>query len=726
MRGGLQQLIEGFAEAVVLCDADLRVLAANGEARALLGLQPGDPFPPDALLSADLAPLPPDAQPARRAVSRRAPVYRQHLALRRDERHYRDLLVSALPRLRPDGEVGLLLVTLLDITRELTVVSELRVFERFFELSRDLLIVTDADLQVLHVNDAVVTALGRDHASYLGEGLRSMTHPDDVARAVLIREAGGRSREFTSRVRTERGEWRSITWQMARGNAPQGGATYFARGVDITARLAEQRELARAREVVHDAFELTRLAVLEKNLRDGSVTLTSQLRELLELGQARVTSLEPFVEPLDLVRLRTYAAAPDPAHPIFVRLRTAAGNLRAVNLWLRETSEYQLTVVQDVTQQALMSAQQRLDERLNSLSTMAAGVAHEINNPLAFISANLNFVSEALAQPTAHQPGASTELIDAVREAKEGVERVRDIVAALRPFSRISPEARSACNVPRLVRAALNLTHHALQDRTRVTVELQPVPPVWANEARLSQVVLELLTNAAQAIPPGQAEDNELRVSTRVDGDSALIEVEDTGTGIAPDVLPRVFDPFFSTRHRGEGAGLGLSLTRGVVREYGGELTVESTFGHGARFTVRLPLAGAAPTSPAPPQGLRVLVVDDEAVVARATQRLLARRHRVSLATSGAAALELLQREPFDVVLCDLNMPDLSGMALWERLPESTRKTFVFVTGGAYTEETETFLATHTPRVLLKPFGPRELDALLDAFTPGDAAPRRG
>lgn len=724
----LQPLIAALEEGVVVCDAQHRLVEWNREAAAILGLPvtvtPGA-YALDALglLTADLSPLPPEELPSALALAQRAPVLRRRLALRREHAHYRDVVISAVPLFDAKGEAAFVAMAMLDVTRELTVVSELRVMERFFELSDDILLVTDAAYSVLQVNDATLRLLGGTRERYLGQGLWRLVHPEDLKMLLRFDASGWTTREFSTRLRAVSGEWRTIAWQLTRGSAPQGGATFFAHGVDVTARLAERHELSRARELVHDAFELTQLAVLERDLTDGTVTLTSRLRELLGVSDAEVRALEHFVVPEDLPTFRAYAARPERSPgPLTVRVRTDAGDVRAVHAWVQLTSGLdgqplrELTVVQDVTAQTLAQAQVRLTERLNSLSTMAAGVAHEINNPLSFVMANLNFVGEML-QILTPQPGFELqELRAAVNEALEGADRVRKIVSSMTPFGRTDDHQRAACDVTRVVQASLNLMRNDLRHRARVLTDLKAVSPVYANEARLSQVVLNLLANAARAIPDGHASANEVRVTTREEDGHAVITVQDTGVGISPDVLPRIFDPFFTTRPAGEGMGLGLFLSRGIVQESGGTLDAESTSGQGARFTVKLPLASVAARAPKAASALgklKILVVDDEPAILRSVQRLLSRRHDVSVARSGQEALDMLADAAFDVVLCDLMMPALSGMEVWERVDAAQRRRMVFMTGGTFTERAHDFIATHAPEVLMKPFTPADLEEVL-------------
>ncbi len=612
--------------------------------------------------------------------------------------------------------------------------EELRIFERFFELSADLFVVATTQWRVLQVNDALQSALGWPRPKYLDGGLLELVHPEDMSMTLALIGSSQERLECTHRLRTAAGSYRSIAWQVGRASSPELGVALFLHGSDVTERLAEQRHLSRSRELVSDAFELAELAVIEQDLASGATTLTSRLRELLQLdetdAQLSMTTLDQFVVADDVHRYLDYrellaSASKAPLPPLQLRLRTARGETREVRLWARRTSDdtgqdkRELIVIQDVTQQSLLQAKLRLAERLTSLGTMAAGVAHEINNPLAFVLANLNVVKGELASLPAIPGVDLIDLRDAVAEALEGAERVRQIVLSLKPFARIDDHQRGHCDIVRILQASLNMAKNELRHRARIVSDLKPVAPVFANEARLGQVFLNLLVNAAQAITDGHAAENQVTVLTREEGEQVVVSITDTGCGIPADVLPRIFDPFFSTKQIGEGTGLGLFISLGIVKDAGGAITVTSKLGSGTTFEVRLPIdLGTHSEISSTPVPLRrrakVLLVDDEASILRSLERLLGKAHDLTLAQSGREALALMGAGlQYDLVLCDLMMPEISGMDVWEQLTPAQRQVCVFMTGGTFTERAQRFLATAKPPLLEKPFTATTLEGLL-------------
>ncbi|WP_237077252.1 ATP-binding protein [Myxococcus xanthus] len=259
-------------------------------------------------------------------------------------------------------------------------------------------------------------------------------------------------------------------------------------------------------------------------------------------------------------------------------------------------------VAVDVTDRKAMQAQLVVSDRLAAVGTLAAGVAHEINNPLAFVLSNLSFLAGELHALAPELPsGRMAELEEVLREATDGAHRVRQIVRDLRTFSRGDDEVATAVNVQAVLESAITLARSELKLRAQLVRDYREVPLVEGNEGRFGQVFLNLLINAAQAIPMGQPEQHEVRLSLRTAGDRVIIEVRDTGVGMPPEVRARIFDPFFTTKPVGEGTGLGLSICHGIVTGFGGDISVESEEGRGSTFRVSLPVARRAKEPVEPP-----------------------------------------------------------------------------------------------------------------------------
>jgi CheY-like chemotaxis protein len=264
-----------------------------------------------------------------------------------------------------------------------------------------------------------------------------------------------------------------------------------------------------------------------------------------------------------------------------------------------------------------------------------------------------------------------------------------------------------------------------IRHRARLVKDYGQTPTIDANESRLGQVFLNLLVNAAQAIPEGNAERNEIRIVTRAKDGWVVIDISDTGAGIPPERLARIFEPFFTTKPVGEGTGLGLSICHGIVGSLGGEITVSSRIGEGTTFQVTLPVGRLEEREQADVQTrpirasrrARILVVDDEAMMVKALTRTLRSHHDVTGVTAAREAARLIEAgERYDLILCDLMMPQITGMDLHTQLlraaPEMAAK-MIFLTGGAFTVRARTFLDNVPNQRLEKPFDPMGLLALI-------------
>jgi two-component system cell cycle sensor histidine kinase/response regulator CckA len=379
-----------------------------------------------------------------------------------------------------------------------------------------------------------------------------------------------------------------------------------------------------------------------------------------------------------------------------------------------------LIICRDVTEVIALRAKLVMSDRMVSIGTLAAGVAHEINNPLTYVSASLEGLRELLLPEIARR-SALSEATTFLDDMRDGLDRVGRTVRDLKLFSRSEEPSRAVVDLKEVLARVLRIANNEIRHRATLVLDLGDVPLVDANDGQLGQVFLNLLVNAAQAIPEGDAERNEIRVVTRTDSKGrAVVEVHDTGSGISDDIKTRIFAPFFTTKDPGVGTGLGLSICHGIIMAHGGDLEVESTVGKGSIFRVVLvpsaavvaPSLTAPPAAPQsgrkvqPPAG-RFLVVDDEVAILKMYPRYLGRSQCVACA-SGRDALELFRRgERFDVILCDLMMPQTSGMDVYDELvrtvPEQAAR-MIFVTGGAFTDRARHFLKGLSNPTLDKPF----------------------
>jgi signal transduction histidine kinase len=407
----------------------------------------------------------------------------------------------------------------------------------------------------------------------------------------------------------------------------------------------------------------------------------------------------------------------------------------------REMREVAVRVQRKKMQEQLM-----MSERMASVGILAASVAHEINNPLAVLAANLEIIAQSLVgiaaagassaadalQASAGDAGELAEKLalvnETLRDAQEAAERVRLIVRDLKIFSHPGDAEKSGpVAVEHVLESSIRMASNEIRHRARLVRDYGEVPPVEANEARLGQVFLNLIVNAAQAIPDGRAADNEIRIATRLgEAGCVITEISDTGIGMPPEALAHIFDAFFTTKPAGVGTGLGLAICHRIVTSLGGNISVRSQLGEGTTFQVSLPLAHGA-VAQAIDTGVEtaavrrghILVIDDEPMLGTVIRRILAREHEVVVVTSAVQAFELIEQgRRFDIILSDLMMPEMTGMDLYRELsrtsPDQAEK-MIFMTGGTFSEAAKEFLDSVPNLTMEKPFRSAALRQLVQS-----------
>lgn len=431
--------------------------------------------------------------------------------------------------------------------------------------------------------------------------------------------------------------------------------------------------------------------------------------------------------------------------------RRAAAAREGLESVLRDLRERQETI--ERINAELLHVRSSLEEhtlKLASIGQLAVGVAHEINNPAASALLNLTVAlqhintaisQEALARahprpcPSEDRRESDPPLIalrGCLDDALDAIERIRTITRNLSAFSRYESESIELVQMDEVVRSAVRIVHHQLAHRARFVFDSQPLPSFAGERVKLTQVVTNLLINAAQAIPAGDAEQNCIRVELRRVRDVVVLAVEDTGRGIPAANLALVFEAFYTTKAPEEGTGLGLHVSLEIARRHRGALTATSEVGTGSRFELHIPLetgmqVGLPEAQPAPPSSkryrARVLIIDDDDMLCRAYRRLLKPHHDVTTASSGEEALALLARDSnFDIVLCDLMMPGIDGVGVYAELQaqgSDLLDRIVFCTGGAFTADVKARVSSLNNTLLEKPVPPRLILDTIDAIVAG-------
>ncbi len=375
-----------------------------------------------------------------------------------------------------------------------------------------------------------------------------------------------------------------------------------------------------------------------------------------------------------------------------------------------------LLVVRDVTEQRRLLRRATSAEHLSSLGTLAAGLAHEINNPLTYIISNLTSLEASLDSP---------EQKADLTAALEGCWRIRDLVCGMLDTAATQKEAGEPVFVGDAIQAALTLATPQTRHRATVQCQLDDGLYVRAHRTKLIQVIVNLLTNASHSFLTNHTEVNQIRIRAFSQGGSVIIEVNDNGAGMDEPTRLHAMEPFFTTKEPGLGTGLGLFLCNSIMESSKGKLQLDSEPGRGTKVTLVFPAAEepapashvAGRISLAPrvsAHHLRILVVDDEPPIRRVVSRILQARHVVSCCSNGTEALQWITAgERYDLIFCDLLMPEMTGIELFtellQRFPDQAER-MVFLTGGATSEAARQFIDLHRDRVVKKPFRTRDIE----------------
>ncbi len=590
------------------------------------------------------------------------------------------------------------------------------------------------DGTMVHVNQRLAKMVGYTVEELKGRRFQEITHPDDVAHNLaVLRSAIEQQREvyaLEKRYIKKSGEvvWAHLSVGLIRDE--RGSAVSLISVVeDITERRLALEALARSQQQLVAAQRIARIGSWEVDLRTGVVSCSPMLRDILGIEEAEVGSTpEAFFEHIhrrDRERVRrelgSLAPGTDPEaihHAVLHKDRSE----RAVETHVQPTFDpggrliHLVGATQDVTHQRRLQERLLVSERMATVGTITAGVAHEINNPLAAIVMNVELALEQLGA------GNPAEIRLQLRDVLEAASRIRHISDELRIFARTTPTEPRGVDVHRALESCARMAWNEVRHRARLVKRYaEGAPRVDGHESRLCQVFLNLLVNAAQAIPEGQAGQHEIRIETSVEPDGqVVVRISDTGSGISAENLKHLFTPFFTTK-TSSGTGLGLAICKQIVNEMGGEISITSALGEGTTFTVTLPpgkqscLPGRLlpPPPKVPARRRKILVVDDERMVARGVSRILESIHDiVEMYDARSVLVAIEDGARFDLILSDLTMPEMTGMDLHEalrrRAPEQAAR-LAFLTGGAFTERAREFLERTSVPTLQKPFNPSSL-----------------
>ena len=595
----------------------------------------------------------------------------------------------------------------------------------------DAVVVTATDRRVLATNEAGAALLGWDANDVAGQLIADAVSPAEHAH-VASREdkvlAGEPQRYETKIINHRTGEERDVAVSSGpfRINGELIGTVATLRDITDPKRAADTlaRSEARYRHLVESASDA--IVTLDANGRFTTVNhaaenISGYKREEL-VGQWFAPMLPDDDLPKALGHFQQALAGETGLFETQFYRKDGETRIISVTYSTPQKDEEVLCLIRDVTDQKMLQEQLIQSEKMSAIGQLVSGVAHELNNPLAGISAFAQLLLAEKRFPPDQRTAAETIYSEARRASR--------IVQNLLTFARQHKAEKVQTSINQVLDDTLELRGYELRVRgIDVRREYdESLPDTMADAHQLQQVFLNLITNAEQAMEQRDGHHHRLTVRTRRNADTIRIEVEDTGAGIPANLVERIFNPFFTTKPTGSGTGLGLSISLGIVREHEGRIWAENPPSGGARFIVEIPVtaprtsgehAALAPLAQHGIDNLRVLVVDDEASVRVSLQRYLAGKgHEVETTASGEDALSRLKISKYDAVIVDMRMPDLSGEQLFERLRSndpSHAERVIFTTGDLVNEQMRRFLDGTGRPCVPKPFEFSSFDQALPA-----------
>jgi two-component system NtrC family sensor kinase len=601
-------------------------------------------------------------------------------------------------------------------------------FEDALECAPDAVIGLTAKGVIVRLNAAARTLFG---TRLIGSTFRSVVSAESAAvvHEQLVRVAAhGSPQRFDVELRARDGASRVIAVAVSRAPQQDGEATLIATARDVTSERLALADLVKSELRYRQLFEASSEAILTIDSLGRFTTVNGAAERISGFSHAEL--IGKFFGPLLAIE-----AMPRALLEFRRALSGAAGQFETVMLH-KSGERRHLTVnyacpakgreviclIRDATTEKQLQEQLIQAEKMGAIGQLVSGVAHELNNPLASISAfaQLLLADARLSEDQRHS--ADVMRAEAARASR--------IVHNLLTFARQHRAEKSAANINDVVHNTLELRRYELNVRgIQVVCELVEEPPITMVDVhQVQQVILNLVTNAEQAMESVARPRHQLTLRTVLVDDFVRIQVEDTGPGIPGSAMNQIFNPFFTTKPIGKGTGLGLSISLGIVSQHGGRMWAENV-AHGARFTVELPMVacdtGTAPlrvvsgtARPRAASALRVLVADDEDALRTALDRFLsAAGHSVVTVGSGSEAIWRAEGdEQFDVVLLDLRMPDVSGREVFERWQEERPELsdrVIFLSGDIVSTELQAFLRGTGRPFIAKPF---EFSAILEAL----------
>jgi PAS domain S-box-containing protein len=727
-----RRVVETSRDAIVITNRAKRIEFANPAADDLFGYADGAiiSMPTAELLVPEMR----DDVAKREEMAFGGDPQRYETIIVRADGDRRTVAVSTAP-LREVGQITGVVAALRDVTeerraRDAVTQSETR-YRNLFETATDAIFTLDKRAIFTSTNLATCQITGYGREELLGRSVLGLLEEEEVAamRAHFEEALAGAAQRYECHFYRKNGDRRvaSVTnTPILRGNVVVGVLAIVR---DLTADRAREEALVRSEARYLRLVESASDAIFTIDA-DGRVTSVNRALERA-IGRSRGELFGmrfiDVIEPSDREAVWSHFEATLRGERVRgeIRYRDAQEALRVGSVTMTPIVEEGrvtgcLGIVRDMTEERTLAEQLLQREKLAAVGQLVSGVAHELNNPLAGIMA----FSQLMLAMSGATPDQQDALVTIHKEAK----RAAKIVSNLLIFARQRHPERTEADLNQVLQDTLELRRYSLRTHTiDVETDYDPeLPLTWADAFQLQQVILNLLTNAEQALRTHGGE-KRITLRTRREGEFIVASVTDSGPGIPAEEIDQIFNPFFTTKPVGEGTGLGLSISDAIIREHGGQIRVSSRPGEGATFTVELPIVHAPvprtdemAIAPEPSMApLTMLIVDDEPAIRAALSLYLEREgHIVDAVASGGEALEHARSRRYDAILLDLRMPDMSGDVVFAELqasdPEHAARV-VFATGDADSDAARTFLQQSGRPYICKPFALEDVAELLCA-----------
>jgi PAS domain S-box-containing protein len=754
-----RRMVAGFPDLIAVLDRDARFIYISDHVEKVLGWQPtqyvGRVFgtranPEDKAKLHEMFQRVVRGEESQGQVEFRSP---------HADGSWRDLLLTARPFFDDDGTISGLVTAARDITERKRMEEALRQSEERVRLMVDgvsdyAIFMLDPDGHVASWNRGAERIKGYRASEIIGKHFSVFYPPEDVANGKTERElkvavARGQCEDEGWRVRKDGSRFLAnvvITALRDREGKLQGFSKITR---DVTQRHEMERKLHQEQEFVRSLVECFPDLIVVLDTEGRFKFVSERVHDILGVSPEEYVGkpIGQRIGPGDRSKLnkmfQNAISGQKGQEQIEIRAQHADGTWKILRVLANPLFDEKGTIIgmvssgRDVTESKHLEQQLADKEKFAAMGQMMAGAAHELNNPLTAILGVSDLLRERAAEDATRR---QVDLI--LQQARRAAAIVQNLLAFSRPLA----QGRTTLRLGEILNEALEAERPNLEKKSIRVKLMTPddLPPVDGDRKLLMQVFLNILTNAEQSISPAR-EQGQLDISVTCAGDQIRVTFADDGPGIPEDIIGKIFDPFFTTKRPGGGSGLGLTISLAVIKEHGGTIEIESNPGNGAVIHVLLPAAAEIQPSSAPSKTAAksapvlpflatlsdhsVLIVDDEEGIREIVQEgLSARGMKVQAAGSSEEALALLAKSTCEIVLCDFNLPGMSGEQLFDevraRLGSSVPR-FVFMTGELVSPSLTERYRQKGARILQKPFQISTVATLLTELLQSQPSPAK-